>query len=114
MRRVACSTCVILKIIWVKFGYLFVLSTISNLTNLSSIPVNGCSRLLLGAIQIIRDTLGGRGASKNVTGQFLLVISLVKVDKICHMGGGGWSKKCGKSVTYYLNGPLCLIIIQKV
>ncbi len=60
----------------------------------------------LGAIQIICDTLGGRGGvSKNVTRQFLLGISLAKVDKICHMGGGG-SKKCGKSVTYYLNGPL--------
>ncbi len=55
---------------------------------------------------------GGEGVSKNVTGQFLLVISLVKVDKTCHMGGGG-SKKCGKSVTYYLNGPkdkTCLIL----
>ncbi len=30
---------------------------------------------------------GGWGVSKNVTGQFLLVISLVKVDKTCHMGG---------------------------
>jgi hypothetical protein len=43
----------------------------------------------LGAIQIIRDTLGGRGGSKNVTGWFLLVISQVKIDKTCHMGGGG-------------------------
>jgi hypothetical protein len=66
----------------------------------SSFPV------ILGAIQIIRDTLGGRGGSKKVTRQFLMVISLVKVDKKCHMGGGGGSKKCGKSVTYYLNGPL--------
>ncbi len=45
------------------------------------------------AIQIIRDSLGGRGGpggvSKNVTRQFLLVISLVKVDKKRHMGGGG-------------------------
>jgi hypothetical protein len=46
-------------------------------------------KLVLGAIQIIRDTLGGGGVSKNVTGQFLLVISLVKVDKTCHRGGGG-------------------------
>ena len=45
--------------------------------------------MLLEAIQIIPDTLGGRGVSKNVTRQFLLVISLVKVDKKCHMGGGG-------------------------
>jgi hypothetical protein len=37
-----------------------------------------------------------------------LVISLEKVDKTCHMGGGG-AKKCGKSATYYLNGPLILI-----
>ncbi len=44
--------------------------------------------------------------SKNVTQQFLLVVSLVKVDKKCHLGGGeGGSKKSGKSVTYYLNGP---------
>ncbi len=44
---------------------------------------------VLGAIQIIRDTLGGRGGvSKNVTGQFLLGISLVKVDKKCHIEGG--------------------------
>jgi hypothetical protein len=43
-----------------------------------------------GAIQKIRDTLGGRGGGcKNFTGQFLLVILLVKVDKTCHMGGGG-------------------------
>ena len=43
---------------------------------------------------------GGPGwGSKNVTGQFLLVISLVKIDKKCHMGAGG-SKKCGKRVTY--------------
>ena len=52
----------------------------------------------LGAIQIIRDTLGGEGAGgvrKNVTQQFLLVISLVKVDKKCHMGGGlRVRKKC--------------------
>ncbi len=40
--------------------------------------------------------------------KFLLAISLVKVDKKCHMGGGGegGSKKSRKSVTYYLNGPL--------
>ena len=34
---------------------------------------------------------------KNVTGQFLLVILQVKVDKTCHMGGGGVlkvRKKC--------------------
>jgi hypothetical protein len=47
----------------------------------------------LGSIQIIRDTLGGRGGgegvSKNVTGQFLFVILLVKIDKKCHKGGGG-------------------------
>jgi hypothetical protein len=49
---------------------------------------------------------GEGGGCKNVTWQFLLVISLVKVDSKCHMGGGGGSKKCGKSVTYYLNGPL--------
>ncbi len=43
-----------------------------------------------GAIQLICDTLGGRGGgSKNVTRQFLLGVSLVKVDKKCHMGGGG-------------------------
>jgi len=48
---------------------------------------------------------GGGGVSKNVTRQFLLVISLVKVDKQCHMGEGG-SKKCGKNVMFYLNGPL--------
>jgi hypothetical protein len=43
---------------------------------------------------------GEGGVSENVTWQFLLVISLVKVDKT-------WgSKKCGKSVTYYLNGPI--------
>ncbi len=31
---------------------------------------------------------GGGGVSKNVTWHFLLIISLVKVDKTCHMGGG--------------------------
>jgi hypothetical protein len=42
-----------------------------------------------GAIQIIRDTLGGVG-SKNVTQPFLMVFSLVKVDKkMSHRGGGG-------------------------
>ena len=41
----------------------------------------------LGAIQIICDTLGGVGVSKNVTRQFLLVILLVKIDKNCHIGG---------------------------
>ncbi len=51
---------------------------------------------MLGAIQIIRDTLGGRGVSKNVTWQFLLVILLVKVDKTCHMGGGGGLKSAEK------------------
>jgi hypothetical protein len=66
------------------------------------------SIILFGANQIIRDILGGRGVSKNVTGQFLLVISLVKFDKTCHMGGG--SKKWGKSVTYYLNGPQAVAI----
>jgi hypothetical protein len=61
------------------------------------------------------------GDSKNVTLQFLLIISLVKVNKIlchntqgrgggrrndpkCHIGGRG-PKKCSKSVPYYLNGP---------
>ncbi len=52
--------------------------------------------MLLGAIQIILDTLGGGGGSKNVTWQFLLVISLVKVDKTCHMGGGGGLKSAEK------------------
>jgi hypothetical protein len=32
---------------------------------------------------------GGGGGSKNVTGQFLLVILIGKVDKTCHMGGVG-------------------------
>jgi hypothetical protein len=37
-------------------------------------------------------TWGGEGVSKNVTQQFLLVISLVKVNKkllLCHTRGGG-------------------------
>jgi hypothetical protein len=58
-----------------------------------------------GAIQIISATLGGGkvspnitlawgggGVDKNVTSQFLLIISLVKVYKrllFCHTGGGG-------------------------
>ncbi len=51
-----------------------------------------------GAIQIIRDTLGGRGGgSKNVTQQFSLVITLIKFDKNCrHMGGGGGLKSAEK------------------
>ncbi len=57
----------------------------------------------IGAIQIIRDTLGGgaggEGVSKNVTGQVLLVISLVKVDKTCHRGGGGGGLKSAKKVS---------------
>ena len=53
-------------------------------------------KTILGAIQIICDTLGGRGVSKNVTRQFLLVISLVKVDKTCYMGGGGGLKSVEK------------------
>jgi hypothetical protein len=32
---------------------------------------------------------GGRGVSKNVALQFLFIISLVEVDKTCHMWGGG-------------------------
>jgi hypothetical protein len=39
--------------------------------------------------------------------KFYWKYSLVNVDKKCHMGGGsggGGSKKCGKGVTYYLNG----------
>ncbi len=52
---------------------------------------------MLGAIQIIRDTLGGRGGvSKNVTQQFSLVISLIKFDEKCHMGGGGGLKSAEK------------------
>ncbi len=50
----------------------------------------------LGAIQIICDTLGRGGVGKNDTGQFLLVISLVKVGKTCHMGGGGGLKSAEK------------------
>jgi hypothetical protein len=38
---------------------------------------------------------------------FLLVFSLVNVDKKSHLGVGG-SKKSIKSVMYYLNGPLGL------
>ena len=45
----------------------------------------------LGAIQIIRDTLGGR----------------VCVEQ-CHMGEEGGLKSVKKSVTYYLNGPLVM------
>jgi hypothetical protein len=37
-----------------------------------------------------------------------LVISQVKVDKNVTCWGGGVSKKCAKSVAYYLNGPLLL------
>ena len=44
---------------------------------------------LLGAIQRIRDTLGGGEVSRKL---FL------------------FSEKCQKSVTYYLNGPLCLAL----
>ncbi len=54
----------------------------------------------LGAIQIIRDTLGGRGrVSKNVTRQFLLVVLLVEVDKKCHKGGGGGGLKSAEKVS---------------
>jgi hypothetical protein len=52
------------------------------LSNLKSV-------LALEVIQKICDSLGGTGGggvSKNVTRQFLFVISLVKVDKKCHMG----------------------------
>ncbi len=31
---------------------------------------------------------------------------LEKCHQVSHGGGGGGSKKCQKSVTYYLNGPL--------
>jgi hypothetical protein len=40
--------------------------------------------------------MGDGGVSKNVTQQFLLVISLVKVDKKCHRGGGGGLKSAEK------------------
>jgi hypothetical protein len=53
--------------------------------------------------------------------KLLLVISLVNVtlwflflkEKMSHCGGGGGSKKCGKSVTYYLNGPLSYVRDRK-
>ncbi len=38
----------------------------------------------------------GGGGSKNVTQQFLLVISLIKFDKKCPMGGGGGLKSAEK------------------
>jgi hypothetical protein len=41
----------------------------------------------------------GRGVSKNFTLKFLLVISLVKVDKKCHMGGGGGGLKRAEKVS---------------
>jgi hypothetical protein len=45
---------------------------------------------MLGAIQIIRDTLGGRGGGlQKCHPTILWVISLVKVDKMSHGGGGG-------------------------
>ncbi len=73
-----------------------------------------------GAAKVSPNITWGRGVSKNVMWQFLLAISLEKVDKNlchvtqgkgeakCHIGGGGGPKKCGKSVTYYLTGPLGL------
>jgi hypothetical protein len=82
-----------------------------------------CVREGEGVVQSVTKHHMGRGVGKNVTWQFLLVISLVKVNKICchtrrgwggsgndtkcHIGGGG-SKKCWKSVMYYLNAPLQL------
>ena len=64
---------------------------------------------------------GGGVVSKNVTQQFLLVISLVKVDKKCHMegwGGGGWGgflkvqKKCHVLLEWPLRlGLVCFAII---
>jgi hypothetical protein len=58
----------------------------------------GGRQTVLGAIQIICDTLGwrGGGVSKNVTQQFLLVFSLVKVEKNITGGGGGGVKKVGE------------------
>ena len=37
-----------------------------------------------------------------------------KNDTECHTGGGGGSNKCGKSVTYYLNGPKHSKILHKI
>ncbi len=88
---------VVLRFNWISFAYSyhsvnvisFPLSQSDHIKGLPS-PLNLCTVLTsLEAIQKIRDTLGGGGVSKNVTGQFLLVILLVKIDKICHMGGGG-------------------------
>ncbi len=39
---------------------------------------------------------GAGGVSKNVTQQFSLVISLIKFDKKCHLGGGGGLKSAEK------------------
>jgi hypothetical protein len=67
------------------------------------------------------------GLAKMSRDKFSLVISLVKVNKsLCHVtqggggvrrnvtkcltGGEGGSKKCGKSVTYYLNGPIPFVL----
>ncbi len=44
--------------------------------------------------------MGGGGGSKNVTWVLLLVISLVKVDKTCHMGGGVWGLKSAEKVSH--------------
>jgi hypothetical protein len=45
------------------------------------------------------------GVSKNVTWQFLLVFSPVKVDKTCRMGGGGGLKSEEKVSRIILMAP---------
>jgi len=66
------------------------------------------SNFALGAIQIIRDTLGGgQTICHQITHGGVCHASegrgVRKNDTTCHEGG---SKKCQKSVTNYLNDPL--------
>ncbi len=65
---------------------------------------------MLGAIQIIRDTLGGRGGSKNVTQQFLLVVLLVKNVTKGGGGGGGGLKSAEKVSRIIWMAPYQLLI----
>ncbi len=66
-------------------------------------------------------TMGGGGLAKMSLDKILLVISVVKINKSLFSdtqeemfptatqgAGPGGSKKCRKSVMYYLNGPLLL------
>jgi hypothetical protein len=65
---------------------------IKSIRKLSNILIKATKGIIFNFKKCHVTQGGGGGVWKNVTK--------------CHTGGGKGSKKCQKSVTYYLNGPL--------